>query len=122
MRIPVIIRGESGTGKELVARAIHFTSGRSWKPFVPINCAAVPETLLEAEFGVEKGAATGVSARKGKFELADGGTVFWYEIGDMSPGLQAKLLRILQRTTFERVGGIRPVRVDVWGVLLLIKI
>ncbi|MEN9980142.1 MAG: sigma 54-interacting transcriptional regulator, partial [candidate division WOR-3 bacterium] len=112
--LPVLIRGESGTGKELVARAIHFTSSRSGKPFVPINCAAVPETLLEAEFfGVEKGAATGVSARKGKFELADGGTVFLDEIGDMSPGLQAKLLRVLQDKTFERVGSTRPVRVDV---------
>lgn len=112
--LPVLIRGESGTGKELVARAIHFTSSRCNRPFVPINCVAIPESLLEAEFfGVEKGAATGVSARKGKFELADGGTVFLDEIGDMSPGLQAKLLRVLQDKTFERVGGTRPVRVDV---------
>jgi transcriptional regulator with GAF, ATPase, and Fis domain/tetratricopeptide (TPR) repeat protein len=112
--LPVLIRGESGTGKELVARAIHFSSSRSNRPFVAINCAAVPETLLEAEFfGVEKGAATGVSARKGKFEIADGGTVFLDEIGDMSPGLQAKLLRVLQERVFERVGGNRPVPVDI---------
>jgi len=112
--LPVLIRGESGTGKELVARAIHFSSSRSDKPFMAINCAAVPETLLEAEFfGVEKGAATGVYARKGKFEAADGGTVFLDEIADMSPGLQAKLLRVLQEKVFERVGGTRPIKVDI---------
>ncbi len=112
--VPVLIRGESGTGKELVARALHESGPRSGKPFVAINCAAVPETLLEAEFfGVEKGAATGVVARKGKFELADGGTVFLDEIGDMSLGLQAKLLRVLQEKEFERVGGTTPIKVDI---------
>lgn len=112
--VPVLVRGESGTGKELVARALHLSGPRRDKPFIPINCAAVPETLLEAEFfGVEKGAATGVVARKGKFELANGGTVFLDEIGDMSPGLQAKLLRVLQEKEFERVGGSKPIKVDV---------
>lgn len=112
--VPVLIRGESGTGKELVARALHLSGPRRDKPFIPINCAAVPETLLEAEFfGVEKGAATGVVARKGKFELANGGTVFLDEIGDMSPGLQAKLLRVLQEKEFERIGGAKPIKVDV---------
>jgi len=112
--VPVLIRGESGTGKELIARAIHNSGSRRDKPFVPINCAAIPETLLEAEFfGVEKGAATGVLPRKGKFEIADGGTVFLDEIGDMSPALQAKLLRVLQEKEFERVGGTKPVKVDI---------
>ncbi len=112
--LPVLIRGESGTGKELVARALHNSGPRRDYPFVAINCAAVPESLLEAEFfGVEKGAATGVVARKGKFELADGGTVFLDEIGDMSPGLQAKLLRVLQEKELVRVGGDRPIKVDI---------
>ncbi len=112
--VPVLIRGESGTGKELIARALHESSNRANEPFVAINCAAVPETLLEAEFfGVEKGAATGVVARKGKFELANGGTVFLDEIGDMSPGLQAKLLRVLQEREFERVGGSKTIKVDI---------
>jgi len=112
--VPVLIQGESGTGKELIARALHLSGPRCDKPFITINCAAVPETLLEAEFfGVEKGAATGVVARKGKFELANGGTVFLDEIGDMSPGLQAKLLRVLQEKEFERVGGAKPIKVDV---------
>jgi len=112
--VPVLIRGESGTGKELVARAIHNSGARRDKPFVAINCAAVPETLLEAEFfGVEKGAATGVLPRKGKFELADGGTVFLDEVGDMSPALQTKLLRVLQEKEFERIGGTKPVKVDI---------
>lgn len=112
--IPVLILGESGTGKELVARALHDSGPRAARPFVAVNCAAVPEDLLEAEFfGVEKGAATGVVARQGKLEAADGGTIFLDEIGDMSPALQAKLLRVLEEHCFERVGGRRPIRVDV---------
>jgi tetratricopeptide (TPR) repeat protein len=112
--VPVLIRGESGTGKELIARALHESGARAGKPFVAVNCAAVPENLLEAEFfGVEKGAATGVVAHRGKFETADGGTVFLDEIGDMSPALQAKLLRVLQEKTFERVGGRVSIGVDV---------
>ncbi len=112
--VSVLIRGESGTGKELVARALHYSSPRRDKPFVAVNCSAVPETLLEAEFfGVEKGAATGVVARKGKFEIANGGTVFLDEIGDMSAGLQAKLLRVLQEKEIERVGGTKPIKLDV---------
>jgi transcriptional regulator with GAF, ATPase, and Fis domain/Tfp pilus assembly protein PilF len=112
--VPVLIRGESGTGKELVARALHDSGSRAGKPFVAVNGAAVPDNLLEAEFfGVEKGAATGVAARKGKFELARSGTVFLDEIGDMSPALQAKLLRVLQEKSFERVGGAQSVEVDV---------
>jgi transcriptional regulator with PAS, ATPase and Fis domain len=112
--VSVLIRGESGTGKELVARALHDSGSRADGPFVAVNCAAMPEGLLEAElFGVEKGAATGVAARKGKFESASGGTVFLDEVGDMSPSLQAKLLRVLQERQFERVGGSKPVDVDV---------
>ncbi len=111
--MPVLVCGESGSGKELVARALHESSPRAGRPFVAINCAAVPETLLEAElFGVEKGAATGVAARRGKFELAAGGTLFLDEIGDMSLALQAKLLRVLQDKQFERVGGQRPIAGD----------
>jgi len=112
--VSVLIRGESGTGKELVARALHDSGRRAGGPFVAVNCAAMPEGLLEAElFGVEKGAATGVAARKGKFELASGGTVFLDEVGDMSLSLQAKLLRVLQERRFEQVGGSKPVDVDV---------
>ncbi|MFO7674849.1 MAG: sigma 54-interacting transcriptional regulator [bacterium] len=112
--IPVLIRGESGTGKELAARALHESGARRDKPFVAVNCAAVPEGLLEAEFfGIEKGAATGVVARRGKFEQADGGTVFLDEIGDMSAGLQARLLRVVQDKKVEPVGGGREVAVDV---------
>jgi two-component system response regulator AtoC len=112
--IPVLVRGESGTGKELVARALHDSSRREAMAFVVINCAAVPETLLEADlFGVRKGTATGVAERKGKFELADGGTMFLDEIGDMSPALQAKLLRVLQDGMVERVGGHTSIKVDV---------
>ena len=110
----VLIDGESGTGKELVARAVHRNSRRAAKPFVALNCAAITETLLESEmFGHEKGSFTGAVAQKrGKLEVADGGTIFLDEIGEMSPGLQAKLLRVLQEHEFERVGGTRTVRTD----------
>ena len=112
-RANVLIRGESGTGKEIVAQALHRLSDRKDKPFVAVNCAAIPEALLEAElFGVERGTATGVSARIGRFEAADSGTLFLDEIGDMSLGLQAKMLRVLQERNFERVGGRQPLTVD----------
>ncbi len=112
--VTVLVRGESGTGKERVARLIHSLSPRDRGPFVPLNCAAVPETLLEAElFGIERGVATGVSARVGKFELANGGTLFLDEVGDLSPSLQAKLLRVVQDREVERVGGRQRVHVDV---------
>jgi two-component system, NtrC family, response regulator len=111
----VLISGESGTGKELVARAIHFNSLRKEAPFISINCAALPEALLESElFGHEKGAFTGaVALRKGRFELADSGTLFLDEVAEMSLSLQAKLLRVLQEKNFERVGGTKTLRVDV---------
>jgi len=111
----VLITGENGTGKELVARSIHFHSQRKDRPFVEINCAAIPEELIESElFGHEKGAFTGaVSQKKGKFDVADGGTLFLDEIGDMSLKTQAKILRILQERKFERVGGNRTIEVDV---------
>lgn len=109
----VLILGESGTGKELIAKTIHNLSPRAQKPFITINCAAIPETLLESElFGVEKGTATGVRERIGKLEQANGGTVFLDEIGDMSLTLQAKLLRVLQDKKFERVGGRNTIEVD----------
>ena len=110
----VLILGESGTGKELFARALHQLSPRKAGPFVAINCAAIPETLLENElFGHERGAYTGASSAKpGRVEMADRGTLFLDEIGDLSPALQAKLLRVLQDKTFERVGGTRTLKVD----------
>jgi DNA-binding NtrC family response regulator len=115
LRSTVLIQGESGTGKELVARAIHYSGSRAAAPFVAVSCAALAETLLESElFGYEKGAFTGASDRKkGKFELAGGGTIFLDEIGDISPKLQADLLRVLQEKSFYRVGGSEEVRVDV---------
>ncbi len=110
----VLIEGESGTGKELVAKSIHFNSHRREKPFVAVNCSALTESLLESElFGHEKGAFTGAaSMRKGRFELADSGTLFLDEIGELSMNLQVKLLRVLQERTFERVGGVKPITVD----------
>lgn len=111
----VLIRGESGTGKELIANAIHYNSPRSNSPFVKLNCAALPDNLLESElFGHEKGAFTGaVAQRKGRFEQADGGTIFLDEIGEISAAFQAKLLRVLQEGEFERVGGLKTIKVDV---------
>jgi DNA-binding NtrC family response regulator len=111
----VLILGESGTGKELVAKAIHYNSYRREKPFVPVNCAAIPGELLESElFGHEKGAFTNaIRMRIGRFELANGGTVFLDEIGDMNPLLQSKLLRVLQERQFERVGGVKTIKTDI---------
>ncbi|HEX6728169.1 MAG TPA: sigma-54 dependent transcriptional regulator [Nitrospira sp.] len=111
----VMIQGESGTGKELVARMLHFNSFRKDRPLVPVNCGAIPENLLESElFGHEKGAFTGAThSRMGRFELANGGTIFLDEIGEMSLPLQVKLLRVLQEREFERVGGSRTIHVDV---------
>lgn len=113
--VPVMIRGESGTGKELVARALWQHSARSDKPFLAVNCAAIPENLLEGElFGHEKGSFTGADSRRlGKFEQADEGTLFLDEVGDMSIATQAKILRVLQSNTFERVGGTETIKVDV---------
>src|SRR6266850_1056192 len=111
----VLVTGESGTGKELVARAIHHHSNRSGKQFLAVNCAAIPEQLLESElFGHERGAFTGaVNERMGKFEHCKGGVIFLDEIGDMTPATQTKILRVLQSRTFERVGGNRPINADV---------
>ncbi len=111
----ILVTGESGTGKELIAKAIHYNSTRRQRPFVPINCGAIPAELLESElFGHVKGAFTGAIAnRMGRFELADGGTIFLDEIGDMSPNLQVKLLRVLQERNFEAVGGTKTINVDV---------
>ena len=115
LRSTVLIRGGSGTGKELIARAIHFSGNRSAKPFIVVSCAALAETLLESElFGYEKGAFTGAAGQtKGKFELANGGTIFLDEIGDISAKLQADLLRVLQERRFYRIGGTQEVAVDV---------
>ena len=113
--VSVLITGESGTGKEVVARSLHLNSNRADKPFIPINCGAIPSELLESElFGHEKGAFTGaISARVGRFELADGGTLFLDEIGDMPLNMQVKLLRVLQERSFERVGGVETIQTDV---------
>ena len=113
--VSVLITGESGTGKEVVARNLHLNSARADKPFVPINCGAIPRELLESElFGHEKGAFTGaIAARAGRFELAEGGTLFLDEIGDMPLNMQVKLLRVLQERSFERVGGVKTMQADV---------
>src|SRR5207248_9015126 len=110
----VLVTVDNGTGKELSARAIHYQSQRRSKPFVAVNCAALPESLVESElFGIEKGVATGVERRVGRIESANGGTLFLDEIGDLSLTAQAKLLRVLQECEGEWVGGRRPVPVDV---------
>jgi DNA-binding NtrC family response regulator len=112
--VTMLLRGESGTGKELLARAIYQHSLRSKQPFLPVNCAAIPDTLLESElFGHEKGAFTGATSRRiGKLEQCQGGTIFLDEIGDMTLSTQAKLLRVLQERSFERLGGMETIRVD----------
>jgi DNA-binding NtrC family response regulator len=114
-RTTVLITGESGTGKELVAKALHYNSSRRERPCVALNCAALPETLIESElFGHEKGSFTDATARRvGQFELANSGTLFLDEIGDLSPMTQAKLLRVLQEREFTRIGGVQPIKVDV---------
>ncbi len=111
----VLVQGETGTGKELIAKAIHFNSPRKRKPFIAVNCGALTQTLLESElFGHEKGAFTGaVKQKPGRFEMANGGTIFLDEIGETTPELQVRLLRVLQESEFERVGGTKPVKVDV---------
>jgi DNA-binding NtrC family response regulator len=114
-RTTVLITGESGTGKELVAKALHYNSSRRERPFIALNCAALPETLIESElFGHEKGSFTDATARRvGQFELANTGTLFLDEIGDLSPVTQAKLLRVIQEREFTRIGGVQPIKVDV---------
>ncbi|WP_447598513.1 sigma-54-dependent transcriptional regulator [Nitrospira sp. Nam80] len=114
-RTTVLVTGESGTGKELVAKAIHYNSSRRDRPFIALNCAALPETLIESElFGHEKGSFTDATARRvGQFELANSGTLFLDEIGDLSPATQAKLLRVLQEREFTRIGGVQSIKVDV---------
>lgn len=114
-RATVLIQGESGTGKELVAKAVHYNGNRSDKPFVVVNCAAIPETLIESElFGYEKGAFTGATARKlGKFEVAHKGTLFLDEIGTLKFDVQSKLLRALEEQEIERIGGVEPIKIDV---------
>lgn len=111
----IIIYGESGTGKELIARAVHTRSYRSKQPLIPVNCGAIPEELLESElFGHEKGSFTSAyKMRVGRFEMANGGTIFLDEIGDMSPNLQVKILRVLQEHEFDRVGGVQPIKADI---------
>ena len=111
----MLLTGESGTGKDLAAKVIHYNSSRASKPFMNITCSALPEALLESElFGHERGAFTGADRQKrGLLETADGGTVFLDEIGEMVPGLQAKLLRFLEEKTFKRVGGAVDIRVDI---------
>ena len=112
--VSVLITGENGTGKELSARAVHYMSSRRAKPFVAVNCAALPEPLVESElFGIEKGVATGVERRVGRIESANGGTLFLDEIGDLSLTAQAKLLRVLQEREVEWVGGRKPIRIDI---------
>ena len=111
----ILIQGESGTGKELVARAIHYNSDRKNQPLIPVNCGAIPEELLESElFGHEKGSFTGaIRTRIGRFELAQGGTIFLDEIGDMSLALQVKMLRVIQEKAFERIGGVKTINADI---------
>jgi transcriptional regulator with PAS, ATPase and Fis domain len=112
--LPLLVSGETGTGKEVVAHLVHKRSSRAERPFVAINCGALPETLLESElFGIEKGVATGVTERPGKFQQAHGGTLFLDEVGDMTPAMQVKVLRAIQEHTIERVGGRRAIAVDV---------
>ncbi len=114
-RTTILITGDSGTGKELVAKALHYNSSRRERPFIPLNCAALPETLIESElFGHEKGSFTDATARRvGQFELAHSGTLFLDEIGDLSHMTQSKLLRVLQEREFTRIGGVQPIKVDV---------
>ncbi len=114
-RATVLVTGESGTGKELVARALHYNSPRSAAPFIRLNCAALPKELMESElFGHEKGAFTGaIKQTRGRFEMADGGTLLLDEISEIDPALQAKLLRVLQEREFERVGSAQTIKVDV---------